>query len=279
MTVYNSFRKSRPEWPEFLREVVGRRVRLRHQLETRSGTVFEKDEVLIVSGTWRGKVRLLDNKDPSRPKSIAWIYLREVELLRHESIIWRSKEALLLFCIAVAGKNGRQTQARVEKFLESCVCGDEDYSPFIYIRNLINGRNLRRELKRLRFGQYTKLVRAFTEVIEADLDLDHCRTRELERIHGIGPKTSRFFIMRTRPAANVAALDTHILRWLRDLGHDNIPKSTPQSSMAYYRVESIFLAEAKKRRKRPAQLDAEIWDEYSGHGTGRGEKDQVASFA
>ena len=146
----------------------------------------------------------------------------------------------------------------------------------------IGARIPRRELKRLRFGQYTKLVRAFTEVIAANLNLDRCKTLDLERIYGIGPKTSRFFIMRTRPTAKVAALDTHVLRWLRDIGHDNIPKSTPQSTMAYYRIETIFLAEAKKRRKRPSRLDAEIWEHYSRHVAARGETDrvdEVASFA
>ena len=282
MTVYSHFRKIHPEWPRLQSDIVGRRVRLRHKLETRGGTVFEEGEVLIVDGTWRGRMRLTNGRKSPHRRSVAWIYPGEVELLRHESIVWRNKEAFLLFCIAVAGKNGRQTLARVERFLESCVRDDdEDYSPFIYIQNLINGRNLLKELKRLRFGQYTKLVRAFTEVIFAGLNLDRCRTRDLEKIHGIGPKTSRYFIMRTRPAAKVAALDTHILRWLRDQGYHDIPKSTPQSSMAYYRIETIFLAEAKKRRMRPSRLDAEIWERYSSHGMGRGEKekvDEVAAF-
>lgn len=282
--MYGTFRKKHPEWPELMREVIGRCVRLKHRLETRGGTVFEEGEVLVITGMWRGRMRLSNGEKSPNHRSIAWIYPSEVELLRPESIVWRNKEAFLLFCISVAGKRSRPTQARVEKFLVSCVSDDgPDYSPFTYIRQLINGGNLRKELKRLGFGQYTKLVRAFTEVAAADLDLDRCKMRDLEKIHGVGPKTSRYFILRTRPTAKVAALDTHILRWLREeCRYPNIPKSTPQSSTAYLRVETIFLAEAKKRRMRPARLDAEIWDRYSASGMGRGERaqvDEVAVFA
>lgn len=284
MTVYNRFRKKHSEWPRFIRDVVGRCVRIKHRMETRGGTVFEKGEVLVVDGTYRGRLSLTDGGKWPNNRSITRVHPIEVELLRHESIVWRNREAFLLFCIAVAGKNGRQTQARIERFLASCVRddGEEDYSPFLYIRNLINGKNLLEELKRHRFGQYTKLVRAFTEVATADLDLDRCRTRDLEKIHGIGPKTSRYFIMRTRPAAKVAALDTHILRWLREeCGYTDVPKSTPQSTMAYYRVETLFLNEAKKRRMRPSRLDAEIWERYSRRGASsveRNRKDEVGAF-
>lgn len=281
---YRQFQKRHPEWPEALRDAVGRRVRLKHTLMNTYGQAFAKGDVMTIGSKMGGKLSLWNGLEFPDSKHINGVHPVEVELLRPESIVWRNKEAFLLFCIAVAGKNSRQTQGRVEAFLEPVVGapGERDTSPFLYVRNLVEARRLLPELKRLGFGQYTKLVRAFTEAATSDVDLDRCRPADLEAIHGVGPKTSRYFIMRTRPRARVAALDTHILRWLRDAGHEGIPQSTPQSGPAYARVEKIFLAEARRRRVRPAQLDADIWDTYSRHGMSAGERaqvDEVAAFA
>lgn len=280
---YAYLRRKRPVWPRFLRDAVGRRVRLRSATETRGGTRFEKGEVLTIEQAYRGRLSLTDGGGPTRARRISGVSPYDVELLRPESIVWRNKEAFLLFCIAVAGKNSRQTQGRVERFLEGCVgVGDHDASPFFYVRALTVAGLLLDRLKRCRFGQYTKLLRAFTEVATSDLNLDRITVAQLERIHGIGPKTARYFIMRTRPQAKVAALDTHVLRWLRDQGHEGIPESTPQAGSTYARVERVFLAEARKRRMRPSRLDAWIWNRYSSHGMDMEERahvDEVAAFA
>lgn len=279
---YKHFQKLHPEWPKLAREVVGRKVRTKHKLETRGGKVFRKGSVLIIFRSWRGRLGLMNGRKWPNARSITRIHPSEVELLQPESIVWRNKEAFILFCVSVAGKKSRPTQRRVEKLLEVCAgkFGRPDFSPFSHIGDLLRTKGeLRRELKRLGFGQYTKLVKAFTELVTSDIDLDRCRTQDLERIHGIGPKTSRYFIMRTRSNANVAALDTHILRWLSDIGHCDIPSSTPQSMTTYRRVEGIFLAEAKKRRKRPSRLDAEIWERYSKYSMSTGERSQVDEVA
>lgn len=265
MTSYDLHCKKNPNWPKLIREVVGRRVQLKWQIETRGGVVFEKGEILKVCHVHKGKFVLDNGKEHPDRKSISKVHPSELELLRPESIVWRSKEAFLLFCISVAGKRGKSTKVRIEKFLEPCTREGWDKSPFEYVRELIKGGKLRLMFKKFGFGQYTKLTKAFTQVIDAGLDLDKCKTRDLEKIHGIGPKTSRYYILRVRPNAKVAALDTHILHWLRDLGHEGIPKNTPQSMNTYWRIEAIFLAEAKKRRCRPARLDAEIWHKYSGY--------------
>ncbi len=281
--MYDLFRKRHPEWPKYIRDTVGRRARIKHEITTRGGTVFPAGEALTIDHTYRGRLCLTDGQPHPKTRRVTRVHPNEVELLRPESIVWRNKEAFLLFCIAVAGKNSRQTQGRVERFLKPCVgINGHDTSPFFYITNLIHARGLLKELKKFGFGQYTKLVRAFTEAATSNLDLDRVRVSQLERIHGIGPKTARYFIMRTRPQAKVAALDTHVLRWLRDIGHKEIPESTPQSSAAYARVEKIFLAEARKARMRPSRLDAKIWDRYSRYGMSTGERaqvDEVAAFS
>lgn len=179
------------------------------------------------------------------------------------SIIWRDIEAFAVFCICVAGKQGRATERRVEEFFEEC---SDDYRPFTYIRDLITRRMLKRRLRQVKMGQYTKITRALTEILAACqwgvFNLWTCSVTDLEAIHGIGPKTSRYFLLRTRADPRVAALDVHILHWLRDLGYD-VPKHTPQSSKQYRRVEAIFLAEADKRGIDPGELDRQVWRKYS----------------
>jgi thermostable 8-oxoguanine DNA glycosylase len=89
------------------------------------------------------------------------------------------------------------------------------------------------------------------------INLQTCSPTELETIHGIGPKTARFFIIWTRPDARVAALDVHVLRWLKTLGYD-APSQTP-SGKRYVELEIAFLAEADRRRVTPHILDQQIW--------------------
>jgi 3-methyladenine DNA glycosylase/8-oxoguanine DNA glycosylase len=181
-----------------------------------------------------------------------------------DSIIWRDIEALAIFSICVANKPGDRTQRLVEELLAPCEIPGHPIRPFALIRGLIahSDGNLERRLRGLRFGQYTKLTRALTELVNADLDLATCTTEELEAIHGVGPKTSRYFILRTRPGARVAALDTHILKWLRDRGYD-APKATPQSQKRYQQLEATFLAESDALHIDPDRLDAAIWETYS----------------
>lgn len=179
------------------------------------------------------------------------------------SIIWRDIEAFAVFCICVAGKRGRATEKRVECFLSK---RGEALTPFRYIRWLIDRGRLERALREVRMGQYGKITRALTEIVEAcyegKLDLWTCGVEDLEAIHGIGPKTSRYFLLRTRENPKVAALDVHVLHWLHDLGYD-VPKHTPQSGKQYRRVEAIFLEEADKRGTDPGELDRQVWHKYS----------------
>lgn len=73
-------------------------------------------------------------------------------------------------------------------------------------------------------------------------------------------KTSRFFVMHTRRnATEYACLDTHILRWLGNKGHE-VPKTTP-SGQKYLDLEKLFLDYANDMGMMPATLDLQIWNE------------------
>ena len=70
--------------------------------------------------------------------------------------------------------------------------------------------------------------------------------------------------MHTRKNARIAGLDTHLLRFLKDLGYE-VPNSTPGSNKLYKKIESQYLALVDKTDYSPAELDLVIWRVYSKH--------------
>lgn len=167
-------------------------------------------------------------------------------------------EELLLFCVSVAGKSAGMTAAALDEFL----AGRRGKSPLDKIKRLINDGTLLAAIEASRLGKHTRLTRAFAELAEAGLDLTACTCEQLEAIHGIGPKTSRFFIVHTRPGEQLAVLDTHILRYMRSLGFKNIPSSTPTGSR-YLEIEQDFIALARREGRDIAEFDLWIWRQYA----------------
>lgn len=181
-------------------------------------------------------------------------------------------EELLLFCVSVPGHNAKTTAAALEKFLDSrppfstirlIVDGppkqrdDESFLNFS-IRTVLGFRRLRNAVKASGIGCYSRVTQSFWELAYSGLDLKTCSAAELEAIHGIGKKTSRFFLLSSREGVRCAALDVHILRYLRSLGHA-VPSSTPDSVKQYEKIEKVFLQEADRSGKTPAEFDLGIW--------------------
>lgn len=168
-------------------------------------------------------------------------------------------EELLLFAAAVTAKTAVIVAKQLDNFLIN-IPGD---SPFDKVRRTIDTNTLVLELKAARLGQYTRLEKAFTQIVQ--LNPRTCTVEQLEAIHGIGPKTARFFILHSRPNQRVAALDTHMIHYLRDLGYTKI-NNTPSSRKKYVELEAIFIAEADKAGKTVAEFDLSIWNKYSKYG-------------
>lgn len=167
-----------------------------------------------------------------------------------------------VYALIVAGKSAKFAQRVMERFRA------EGQHLFNLIRHLSDSGKLRLKLKECRSGNYTKLCRALPLLAKlTPQQLASCSPGDLERIPGIGPKTSRFFILWTRSNARVAALDVHILRWLRQRGHD-APRTTPANRKTYARLEAVFLQEADARGVSPRDLDYAIWQEGSERGVG-----------
>ena len=68
--------------------------------------------------------------------------------------------------------------------------------------------------------------------------------------------------MSSRHNVQHAALDTHLLKYLRAEGVENVPKSTPSSNKQYDRLEKEFLSRVPQGMT-PAEFDLEIWKKYS----------------
>lgn len=173
-------------------------------------------------------------------------------------------EEVILFCCAVAGKNALTTAKALDKFLiglraDCSTLFDLEGSPFTLLR-CEKQDDLAQRLKSCGMGCYNHRARTFLALAHSDLDLKKCGIEELEQIPGIGPKTSRFFLLHTRENVRVAVLDTHILRFMRDLGVD-VPRSTPIGKK-YLELEQTFIGMADCSHKSLAQFDLDIWNEY-----------------
>lgn len=167
----------------------------------------------------------------------------------------------MLYSLVVAGKSAKFARAVMKKLMEGT------YSlPFDVVRQKCATGKLRAWLEAAGTGNYSKMEKAFREIVllwDQGLDLRTCTPEELETVHGLGRKTSRFFIVWTRENANVAALDVHVLRWLREKGY-NAPRNTPASAKKYAALEQAFLKEAAALGKTPQELDQEIWSAGAG---------------
>jgi thermostable 8-oxoguanine DNA glycosylase len=170
----------------------------------------------------------------------------------------RELELFWLFCICVAGKNADQTAAKVAQLAAKVPkCAS-------ILRWLSTDPNLHDMLVAHRVGQYVRIKAAIEQ--SAELDLRTASVSDLQGVYGVGPKTARFFLLHSRPAVEVAVLDTHILRWLREqFDMLDAPQSTPALPQ-YLMWERIALEcmRASYPNQSVADADLLIWATMSG---------------
>lgn len=171
-----------------------------------------------------------------------------------DSLDDKELQARLIFSVVVAGKNAKFARNVIDKLF-----GKYKKLPFDVVKQWVKDGSLEKRLRKARSGNYGKLVKCLPKLIE--LNPRTATLEELEQISGIGPKTSRFYHLWIGKNTRCAALDVHILKFLRALGY-NAPKSTP-TGQKYRDLEEVFLAECVKRNTTPNQLDADVWLAYS----------------
>jgi thermostable 8-oxoguanine DNA glycosylase len=174
-------------------------------------------------------------------------------------------EEFAIFAVLVAGKTAKTVAARMERVMKYNV---KNLSPMRYIYNF--GRLFLPDLLQISgigcYNQKANTLHCLANICIDNPDfLKTCSNRDLEQIKGIGPKTSRFFILHSRANARLAVLDTHILKGLAAHNVPRVPKATPQSSKEYNRLENYFLFLADQQKKTPAELDLIWWRKYSGN--------------
>jgi len=169
----------------------------------------------------------------------------------------------ILFAISAAGKNATTAARILDEFLNHAkeTTGGKDH--FDCVLKIAKDKSLPSVLKSFGFGCFNLKGQGFLEIAQSGLDLKSCSVVDLEKIKGIGMKTSRFFVMHTRRNAGVACLDVHILRWMKKRGFKNIPQQTP-TGKRYLEIEKKFLDVAKRLNKEVATLDLAIWNDERG---------------
>lgn len=163
----------------------------------------------------------------------------------------------LLFSVIVAGKNAKFAKNVLRNMFAKYA---DDILPFQLIRKWVKNGSLEKHIRSSRSGNYGKMLNCFPLLI--NINPRNASLEDLEKIPGIGPKTSRFYHLWIGKKTVCAAIDVHFLKFLRDLGYKNIPKSTP-SGRRYMELEQAILKEATKRNLTPNQLDADVWMAYS----------------
>jgi len=171
----------------------------------------------------------------------------------------------LLFAILVANKGAEITEKKLVALLEMVKYG----SPFHRIRGIaIIPGGLDYALRKVKTGQYKRVEKALCYVADPRHKSgfpEDPRTVTLEQllaVPGIGPKTAKWYYQLLHPAAYVAALDTHVLKFLRDQGIPNVPKNTPPEGPTYKRLEAEFILLCTRTGLTPRDLDFFVWSVY-----------------
>lgn len=177
------------------------------------------------------------------------------------------KEEFLFFCICVAGKNAHVQARKLEDFLNllRIELGNNTLSPFELVKEILDGygpeygaKIIQEKLYLIRMGQYSRITNLFINL--AYMDVESITLEELESLHGIGPKTARFYLTHTQEGTQFAVLDTHILKELASRGY-TVPKSTP-TGKKYYEIEKIVLGIVEKEGKTTSEWDLETWKKW-----------------
>jgi endonuclease III len=174
-------------------------------------------------------------------------------------------EENILFWVGVANKTAKTISEYLDRLLLD-VSGQTGssfdpnlHSPFELIRNVGSEEAVANLLRKHRFGCFNLKAKSYVQLANGGMDLRKCTVEDLEAVHGIGPKTARCFMIHTRPNMRLAGLDTHILRFMRDVGL-NAPTSTPTGKKYKY-WEEKFLSIVPEGVS-VADYDLAIWNLY-----------------
>lgn len=167
-----------------------------------------------------------------------------------------------MFCVAVAGKKATMIAGKIDEFLAPKAPGE---LPFDYVRRLVAEGRLDAAMRDARLGKYELLGKSWPFIVsDSGPDLRTAEAEELQDIHGVGFKTSRFFVLHSRSDAKVAVIDTHVLKYLKSRRH-RVPKTIPVGA-EYLRLERLMLRYARASGMTMADFDLAVWKHYASKG-------------
>ena len=177
-------------------------------------------------------------------------------------------QEFLLFCIVVAGKTAYIQAKKLHELLVSInkrLMMPEHVSPFQSLISADQHGILMEEISLVKLGQYRKIYAGFKYITQHKYDLRNTTPSQLELIPGVGMKTSRFFLLHSNISYKdqIAILDTHILKFIRENIDHRAPKSTPAISVTYKYWEDLFLYWCQCNNKNVADFDLEVWKSYA----------------
>ena len=177
-------------------------------------------------------------------------------------------EEFLLFCIVVAGKTAYIQAQKLEDFLVSVnkrLMMPENINPFQTLKSAEQHGILMEEILEAKLGQYKKIYSGFKYICSNQYDLNKMTPELLEKIPGVGMKTSRFFLLHSDSfySDKIAILDTHILKFIKENIDDKAPKSTPTIRVTYKYWEDRFLFWCEQNNKNVADFDLEVWKSFA----------------
>ena len=168
-------------------------------------------------------------------------------------------EEFWIFAVAVAGKTARLWAPKVHDFIHG---SGLEGTPFQRLRRMSADGTMGMHMRRVKLGKYNLLSRSYSEILERGLDLRTAGVLDFEALHGVKSKTCRFFMLHSRPGVRLAVIDTHVLKYLRDIGAPAVPASVP-TGKEYLRLESLVLAEADRLGMSEADFDLAVWSWYA----------------
>ena len=177
-------------------------------------------------------------------------------------------EEFLLFCIVVAGKTAYIQAQKLEDFLVSVnkrLMMPKNINPFQTLKSAEQHGILMEEILKAKLGQYKKIYSGFKYICSNQYDLNKMTPELLEKIPGVGMKTSRFFLLHSDSfySNKIAILDTHILKFIKENIDDKAPKSTPTIRVTYKYWEDRFLFWCEQNNKNVADFDLEVWKSFA----------------
>jgi thermostable 8-oxoguanine DNA glycosylase len=170
------------------------------------------------------------------------------------------------FCPAVAGKKATMISGMLYHFFADC---GHPGTPFERITAMLEENSLDTHLRRSHIGKYNLLQKCYTTaVLDPSLELRYVTPEHLEKYCGYGMKSSRFLILHSQRNAKVAVIDTHILKYLREMNVDKVPNTIP-TGKDYLRLEGILLTEADRLGLTMSDFDLQIWSWYASGNSGK----------